>query len=157
MVWARPGIINLILLLYSAVIKIYIRAKINLFCHVCNNTRGLEIAKNVMRAIFILGISGPNRQLSWILRLLLKSKLFVTNLLRFTVHIKSHFASWIKNQWFLYSMIFIWQQHWLFKYDKKSLFNIKTSCFDIWLNFIFLNFWCPKIHVTHKCFIFFSE
>ena len=35
--------------------------------------------KNVIRTIFVFGISGPNR----ILRLLLKSKLFVTNLLRF--------------------------------------------------------------------------
>ena len=74
-------------------IYIYFRAEIYLFCHVCNNTRGLEITKNVMRAVFVVGISGPNKLPSWILRLLLKSNLFVTNLLRFTFHIKSYFAT----------------------------------------------------------------
>ena len=62
----------------------YIRAEINLFCHVCYNDRGLKIAKNAIRAIFVFVISGHNRQLSLILTLLLKRKLFVTNLLRFT-------------------------------------------------------------------------
>ena len=55
----------------------------SLYCHVCNNTRGLIITKNVIRAILVVGISDPNRQVSWILILLLKSKLFVINLLRF--------------------------------------------------------------------------
>ena len=56
----------------------------DLFCHVFNNTRGLKLAKNVIRAIFVVGISFPNREVSWILIFLLKIKLFVTNLLRFT-------------------------------------------------------------------------
>ena len=68
----------------TLVIKIYISAEINLFCHVCYNTNGLKKAKNIIRTIFVARISGPNRQLSWILRLLLESKLFVTNLLSLT-------------------------------------------------------------------------
>ena len=76
----------------------------------------------------------------------------MTNLLRFTVHMNSHFATYIKNQWFLYSKIFIWQQHWLFKHEKKSFFDIETLYFDIWFNFISYIF-----GVTHECFIFFIE
>ena len=83
MAWARPGI-NLILLLYWVFGKKNIRAKTILFCHVYNNTRGFKLANNVIRATFVAGISGPERQLSSILRLLSKRKLFVTNLLRLT-------------------------------------------------------------------------
>ena len=43
------------------------------------------------------------------------------------------------------------------KMKKKSLFDIETLHFDIWFKFICLNFWCPKIHVTHECFRFFIE
>ena len=60
----------------------YIRDKLSFFCHVCNNKSGFKIAKNVMRTIFV--ISGSNRELSGIWKLLLEATLFVTNLLRFT-------------------------------------------------------------------------
>ena len=86
MVWVRPCVIKFILLIPQVIIKIYIRAKTSLFCHVCNNISGLKIAKNVIRTIFVLEISSLNRQLSWILGLLLESRLYVTNLLTFTTH-----------------------------------------------------------------------
>ena len=72
--------------IYVIIIKICIRAKRKLFCHVCNNTSGLKFAKNVIRTIFVFGISGLNRQIFWIMRLLSEGKLLMTNLLRFTTH-----------------------------------------------------------------------
>ena len=36
------------------------------------------------------------------------------------------------------------------------MFDIEALCFDMGMfNFILQNFWCPKIQVTHECFIFF--
>ena len=72
------------LVILSCYKDIHITDKISLFSHVCKNISGLKIVKNVIRAIFIVEISGPNRQLSWIFILLLNSNLFVTNLLRST-------------------------------------------------------------------------
>ena len=43
------------------------------------------------------------------------------------------------------------------KHEKKSLFDIETLCFYIWVKFIFQNFWCPTINVTRECFILFIE
>ena len=56
----------------------------SLFSHVCKNTSGLKIVKDVIRAISTVEIIGPNRQLSWIFTLLINSNLFVTTLLRST-------------------------------------------------------------------------
>ena len=54
-----------------------------LFCYVYNNTTGFKIVETVIWTIFVATDGGPDRQLSQILILLLKSKLFVTNQLRF--------------------------------------------------------------------------
>ena len=78
----------------------------------------LKQPKNVIQTIIVDGISDLNRQLSWILRHLLESKLFVTNLLRFTT----------QNIYSIVTIVNVWQikaNLWKFKILHLGIFHIR--------------------------------
>ena len=81
------------------VVKIYTRVKTSVFCHVHVDSSCFKIANNVTWLYSIASFSSPDWQPSWMLRPMLKSKLFVTNL--------SHIM--LKNMYFEGNIVYLCQ------------------------------------------------
>ena len=115
---------------------------INLVCHIGNNTSGFKIAKNVVR-ILLSRNQRPNRQLSWILMLLLENKLIVNKL----------FIYWDSPPAKHVSILNVWQL-WVnvLKFLILKFSNFPQPGIVQWAWWCFVNFMIPSLLKNNKNF-----